>query len=36
MYDSDGDITEKFGKELVNVLILPNAKVLESSSEHST
>ena len=28
-YDKNGDITKKLGKDLVTVLILPNAQVLE-------
>ena len=36
LYDKKGDITGKLGKNVVTVLILPNAQVLESYWESSS
>ena len=36
LYDKNGDVTEKLGKDVVAVLILPNAQVLESYWEISS
>ena len=35
LYDKNGDVTNKLGKDLVNVLILPNAQILELSVKKS-
>ena len=32
LYDKNGDVTKKLGKDAVTVLILPNAQVLKSFS----
>ena len=32
LYDKNGDVTEKLGKNLLTVLILPNAQILEKYS----
>ena len=34
-YDKNGDVTEKLGKDVVSVLILPNAQILELSVKKS-
>ena len=33
-YNKNGDITKKADKDIVSVLILPNAQILESYSEN--
>ena len=35
-YDKNGDLTKKFGKDAVSVLILPNAQVLTSYTKYSS
>ena len=33
-YDKNGDVTEKHGKDLVSILILPNVQTLELCQKH--
>ena len=36
LFDKNGDVTEKLGKDLATVLILPNAQILEYNSDYES